>query len=309
MLQKLLGLCDCFAWNKKQLVKINNHTFKVKHQLGEGGFSFVFLVEDLRTGQLFALKRTYCQTPEQLKKAIFEAEVVKCLNQRNLSHIVRLHDNSVINQDDDVSEVAMVMDYFPKGSLFDKIEAMQKDGRMFSEKEILSMFLGVCEAVLGLHTNEPAWVHNDLKPGNLLVSDSNQLVLTDFGSVSPARVIVKSRVQALQLQDYLESHSTPAYRAPEFFDIPSDCVLDERTDVWSLGCILYALAFGKSPFEASVMERGGSLGLAIRSGRYKVPDSHPFSDGLLALIASMLQTDLAYRPFVPDIIRKIQQMI
>jgi serine/threonine protein kinase len=70
------------------------------------------------------------------------------------------------------------------------------------------------------------------QPANLLMSNNHQLVLTDFGSISRARVIVKSRVQAMQLQEYLEAHSTPAYRAPEFFDIPSDCVLDERTDVW-----------------------------------------------------------------------------
>lgn len=82
-------------------------------------------------------------------------------------------------------------------------------------------------------------------------------VLMDFGSMAPAERRVRNRSEALAVQDEASRHSTLPFRAPELFDVSSDAVLDSRTDVWSLGCLLYALRFGYSPFECELVGGGG----------------------------------------------------
>jgi serine/threonine kinase 16 len=139
--------------------------------------------------------------------------------------------------------------------------------------------------------------HYDLKPGNVLLSDSNTPVLMDFGSVRPARQQISSRREALQLQEFASINCTMPYRAPELWEPPSHCTIDERVDSWSLGCVLYALCYGRSPFDVSVGEVGGSVAVAVASGRVEFPtpgsSKHgrtgaTTSDGFQDLVRGML---------------------
>ena len=76
--------------------------------------------------------------------------------------------------------------------------------------------------------------------------------LMDFGSVRPARRKIKTRREALELQEFASINCTMPYRAPELWEPPSQCEVDERVDVWSAGCLLFALFYGRSPFELAV---------------------------------------------------------
>lgn len=109
---------------------------------------------------------------------------------------------------------------------------MLEQGIYFEEAMLLRMFRSVCRGIDYLHSHEPRWSHGDIKLDNLLLKENGDVILMDFGSISAARKEISDRKQALQLQDWASEHCTIFYRAPELFDVPSRCFIDERTDIW-----------------------------------------------------------------------------
>ncbi|KAI3991816.1 hypothetical protein MKX01_038214 [Papaver californicum] len=123
----------------------------------------------------------------------------------------------------------------------------------------------LCAGLKHMHSYDPAYAHNDVKPGNVLITHR------EGQPARPARKQIRSRYEALQLQEWAAEHCSAPFRAPELWDCPSHTDIDERTDIWSLGCTLYAIMYGMSPFEYALGESGGSLQLAIMNAQVKWP--------------------------------------
>lgn len=117
-----------------------------------------------------------------------------------------------------------------------------------------------------------AYAHRDIKPGNIMVDDDGDTpILMDLGSLAPSPTPISSRSLALAVQDTAAEHSTMPYRAPELFDVKTGSVIDDKVDIWSLGCTMYACLVGKSPFEARSDETGGSLSICVLGGDWRWP--------------------------------------
>ena len=134
--------------------------------------------------------------------------------------------------------------------------------------------------------------------------------MLDLGSVTAARHDIKTRQQAIAAEEEAASKTSAPYRSPELSSTPYPIVIDERVDVWGLGCTLFCLAFGHSPFESV---REGVLRLAILNGRFTVPAgrrmrSVVFSEGFVALIQQMLAVEITQRPFLPEVIETIEAL-
>jgi serine/threonine protein kinase len=83
-----------------------------------------------------------------------------------------------------------------------------------SESFLLEMFLKICRGVAELHSKSPPLAHRDIKPENILLTEDYEPILTDFGSVTEAEVLISSRSEALLLQEHAAQFSSMAYRAP-----------------------------------------------------------------------------------------------
>ncbi|XP_006897501.1 PREDICTED: serine/threonine-protein kinase 16-like [Elephantulus edwardii] len=146
----------------------------------------------------------------------------------------------------------------------------------------------------------------DLKPTNILLGDEGQPVLMDLGSMNQARIHVEGSRQALALQDWAAQRCTISYRAPELFSVQSHCVIDERTDVWSLGCVLYAMMFGEGPYDM-VFQKGDSVALAVQN-QLNIPESSRYSPALRQLLTSMMTVDPQQRPHVPVLLGQVEAL-
>ena len=119
---------------------------------------------------------------------------------------------------------------------------------------LIKLFHAICSGLNYIHESNLA--HRDLKPQNVLLSgeDGVGAVLTDFGSMTERIIQVNNSRKAQEIQDFSAENCSMFYKAPELFTV-SLGVIDEKADIWSLGCVLYALMFNKGPFDY-VVEKG-----------------------------------------------------
>lgn len=168
-----------------------------------------------------------------------------------------------------------------------------------------------------------------------MIDDSGSTpILMDLGSVSLSPISVTSQSVALQIQDTAAEHSTMPYRAPELFDVRSGTVIDTKSDIWSLGCTLYACLVGKSPFEMRSDETGGTLSLCVQGGDWRFPDEGPpgvkrnnsmkprqveteaagsssveISESIREVVRKCLKVEPAERPDIGELIRIVEDVI
>lgn len=313
-------------------VWINERRFRLVRTLGEGGFSFVYLVKEQpgeRPGKqpsnsalisddgLYAVKKVVIQTEDQLELVKKEICAMSLFNHPNLLPLIDHAIISVKGQQDGMwsQEAYLLFPVSLEGTLFDILTAMRTKKEYFTSIVVLQIFRQICAGLKHMHTLDPPYAHNDLKPGNVLLLNQKDEVpvamIMDFGSAAPARRPIRSRIEALALHEWASQHCSAPYRAPELWDCPSHCDVDERTDIWSLGCTLYAIMYGVSPFEYSLGESGGSLQLAAMSGQIKWPEGpkKPYLDSLHQFVLWMLKPQVELRPFIDDVILHVDKLL
>ena len=212
-----------------------------------------------------------------------------------------------------------------RGTLHDELERRKASRNPMPQPSLVTMFHSISLAVRELHSASPPLAHRDimvefaiviqnhslymflLQPHNILLDRDMTPVLMDFGSCTPARVSVRNMREAQYLQDTAAERSSMCYRPPELFQVSSSCDIDERTDIWSLGCLLYAMMCGHSPYDP-VYERGDSVALAVQAGKIEF-EEHGYSEDLVQLVTEMTNVDISFRINIDTVIERVESLL
>jgi serine/threonine kinase 16 len=279
--------------------------------LGEGAYSMVYKGRKrYDQSTKYAVKKIYVQSSEFSSIAQAEIEAFKRFQHPNILKMVAHMQQS----EGSSSVIYILLPYIKKGSVRNILQQVA-DSKLERAplKHILQDFVDICSAFNVLHSSHPSYVHQDIKPENILIADNGTPLLTDFGSVRKADIHVETRNQQLTVAEDAAQYCTASYRAPELFDPPKGIRLDTRTDVWGMGCLLFAWWVGYSPFECEFY--GSRLvvvectSLRVLSPIPQIPFPNQDDMRIAGLVGWMVKQEMASRPFTSDIIARVHQAI
>ena len=154
------------------------------------------------------------------------------------------------NQKLDGSEVFLLLEYCPNGTLFDLIEQKCKLGfeGISDEAELYKILKDISNGLRCLH--ERSISHRDLKIENVLQGEDSKWKLCDLGSCTTQQFNSQLAMADREtVRDEIEKVTTPIYRAPEQLDLFKGYKINTKVDIWALGCIMFTLMYHKPPFE------------------------------------------------------------
>lgn len=261
-----------------------NSTIHARYQviklLGRGGMGSVYLVKDLQTEADFALKLLNIHSSESSARR-FEIEA-KAANRLDHPNLIKVHDSGLTES----GQPFFVMEYVPGMTLADHLKTR---GRL-SLTHALNIFIQVGFALAYAHEN--GLIHRDLKPGNIMLIENtagslcSSVKLVDLG-------IAKWEVEEAYIQQTLtrtgEVLGSPLYMSPE------QCMgiaIDRRSDLYSLGCVIYEALTGAPPLIAesalaTMMKHQTETPLSLKEASLGIE----FPQSVELLVAKLLEKD------------------
>lgn len=238
--------------------------YHILERLGEGGMAIVYKAYDTRLETDVAVKviRTEKLTEENKENALkrFEREA------KSLARLTHANIVKVIDYGEYEGKPFLVMEYLPSGTLKEKM------GKPMPWQDVARLLIPVARALEYAH--KQGMIHRDVKPSNILVTQSDDPMLTDFGIAK----IIDEHV-TLDLTGTGAMVGTPEYMAPEQVVSKNS---DARVDIYALGVVMYEMVTGRRPYVADTP-------MAVLFKQASEPLPRPKS----------------YVPTLPDIVEKI----
>ena len=252
--------------------------FKILNKIGEGSFSTVLKVQRKKDGIIYALKRVkFAKLSDKEKSnALNEIRILASINNKNIIS----YKEAFFDELD--SSLDIVMEYADEGDLFQLITEKKKTKTHFTEEEIWSTLIQLLNGLRSLH--ELNILHRDLKSANVFLFKGG---IVKLGDLNVSKVTRKG-------MGYTQT-GTPYYASPEVW---KDKPYDSKSDIWSLGCVIYEMCALNPPFRAQTMEE---LFKKVVRGYY--PDiSNKYSKDLSEILKLMIQIEVGARPSCEELL-------
>ncbi|KAM8977606.1 serine/threonine-protein kinase Nek3-like [Pelodytes ibericus] len=251
--------------------------YNILKVIGEGSFGRAILVSHQNSNEKYVMKeirlpKSAHPIPDSRQEAILLAKMKH-------PNIVAFLESFEVND-----HLYIVMEYCDGGDLLGTIK--HQKGRLFPEQTVLQWFVQICLAVQ--HVHEKRVLHRDIKSKNIFLTQKGQIKLGDFGS---AHLLSSPLAYACT---YV---GTPYYVPPEIWE---NLPYNNKSDIWSLGCVLYEICTLKHPFQAGSWK---SLILKICQGSYS-PLPSQYSYELRSLVKQMFRKDPRHRPSTKTILTR-----
>ena len=209
--------------------------YKIIKELGRGGMGVVYLGKDQELGRFVAIKILHCNFETLIKRFELEGKAVASLDN---SRIVRIFHKDKVKLANGNEKPYIIMEYVEGAPLssYISIDVLPDEKTM---RWRLDKFQEILEAIQYAHEN--GVIHRDLKPKNIMISNSDQVKILDFGLalVNGEHIITENDDHTCSL----------SYASPEQVNGLKNT--DKRSDIYSLGVVLYQLLTGSFPFEGT----------------------------------------------------------
>ena len=252
--------------------------FQILSKLGEGAYSTVYKVMRKVDKKIYALKKVKLLNLSEKEKenALNEVRILASVK----SNFVVSYKEAFFDEKD--RTLCIVMEFADNGDLLNKITEHKKRSIFFDESTIWSIFIQLVRGLKSLH--DLNILHRDLKCANVFLFSNGEVKIGDL-NVSK---VTRGGLGTTQT-------GTPYYASPEVWN---DCPYDSKSDIWSLGCVLYEMITLKPPFRAADME---GLYKKVTKGQFsKIPDI--FSNDLHQIVIFLLQVNPKLRPSCDQIL-------
>lgn len=256
--------------------------FKQLSLLGEGAYSSVYKVLRLADREMYALKKVKLPS-------LSDKEKQNALNEVRLLASVRHENISAYKEaffDDKTRCLCIVIEYADSGDLFQQITKCQKERTHPKEADLWRYLQGMCHGLKALH--DMRILHRDLKCANVFLHCEKGEIVAKLGDFNVSKVAKRGLC--------MTQTGTPYYASPEVW---RDMPYDAKSDMWSLGCVLYEMVALRPPFRAEDME---GLYRKVLRGQYPRIPPH-FSNDLSEVIGVLLQVNPRHRPSIDQLLQ------
>src|SRR6202521_2698938 len=257
--------------------------YRVLSPLGEGGMGSVYLAEQLepiRRSVALKVVKLGMDTAQVLARFDHERQALAMMDHPNIAQIF------------DAGATAKGRPYFVMEYIEGAPITQYCDRKRMTTRERLALFLAVCRGVQ--HAHQKGAIHRDLKPSNVLVMEQDGAPVPKVIDFGIAKATDKWAVENTLLTQFGQIVGTPEYASPEQAETITG-VIDEASDVYSLGVLLYELLIGAVPFDTDTLRNAG---LAEMLRIIREEEAPPLSRKLTSMgaaatdIAACRQTDL-----------------